>query len=73
MYGKTSHMGSLFLHGKTSQMWEDFPYIGGLPRYGKSSNTWADFPHMGSLPISLAAGASGSSPRGFTYTWDLYP
>jgi hypothetical protein len=54
---KTSHrwedlhaMGRLPIYGKTSHLWELFPYVG-LPTYGKSSHLWEVSPCMGSLPI----------------------
>ena len=39
------------IHGKTSYVWEVFPYMGRLPKYGKSSHVWEVFPCMGRLDV----------------------
>ena len=44
-------MGRRPIYGKTSHMWEVFPYMAKLPIYGNTSHIWEDFPYMGRLPI----------------------
>ena len=39
------------MYGKSSHIWEVFPYMGSFAIYGKTSHIWEVFPYMGRLPI----------------------